>query len=301
MHLCMYSSMSNFDWNHAKAFLLTTQTGSLTAAAKALGTTQPTLSRQISALESALGVALFERVGRGFELTPGGMDLVEHAEAMGEAAGKLSMAATGQSEQLEGYVCITATEVMAAFELPAIIRELRYEYPGIEIEVISSNSTSDLKRREADIALRGFRPTQPDLVATRACTRRAHLYAAPAYLQALDNPESPADLKQAQFLGFDRRDTMIKAMREYGFDLSHTNFPVVTESHLVQWEMVKQGVGIGFMIESIGDSEPCVERVLPQQPSFDAEIWLVAHREVKSNRRIRTVFDFLATALRAGH
>ena len=286
-----------FDWNHAKAFLLTTQTGSLTAAAKALGTTQPTLSRQIAALEDALGVALFERVGRGFQLTPGGMDLVEHAQAMGEAAGKLSLAATGQSEQLEGHVCITATEVMAAFELPTIIRELRCKYPGIEIEVIASNSTSDLKRREADIALRSFRPTQPDLVARRACRRRAHLYAAPAYLRSLGHPQSPADLKQAQFLGFDRRDTMIKAMREYGFDLTRANFPVVTESHLVQWEMVKQGVGIGFMIESIGDLEPGVDRVLPQQPSFDAEIWLVAHREVKTNRRIRTVFDYLASAL----
>lgn len=291
--------MLKFDWNHAKAFLLTTQTGSLTAAAKALGTTQPTLSRQIAALEESLGVALFERVGRGFELTPGGMDLVEHAQAMGSAAGRLSMTATGQSEQLEGHVCITATEVMAAFELPAIIGNLRQDYPGIEIEVIASNSTSDLKRREADIALRGFRPTQPDLIATRACSRRAHLYAAPGYLRSLDSPKAPADLKHAQFLGFDRRDTMINAMREYGFDLTADNFPVIIESHLVQWEMVKQGVGIGFMIESIGDREPRVERALPNQPSFDAEIWLVAHRELKTNRRIRTVFNYLLSAVRA--
>lgn len=288
----------NFDWTRARAFLVTTQTGSLTAAADALGTTQPTISRQIAALEEELGVALFERVGRGLELTPGGLDLVEHAQAMGEAANKLSLAATGQSEQLAGQVCITATEVMAAFELPTIIRGLRTAYPGIEIEVIASNSTSDLKRREADIALRGFRPTQPDLIASRACSRRAHLYAAPSYMKGLNAPRTPADLQQAQFLGFDRRDTMIKAMREYGFDLSPANFPVITESHLVQWEMIKQGVGIGFMMESIGDAEDRVERVLPDQPSFDAEIWLVAHRELKTNRRIRTVFDFLARALR---
>ena len=153
-----------FDWNRARAFLVTAEEGSLSAAARALDMTQPTLGRQVTALEQELGVALFERGARGLELTPSGLDLLEHVRAMGEAANSLSLTASGQATAVEGNICITATEVMAAFILPPIIEKLRRLEPGITVELVASNSTSDLKRREADIAIRSFRPTQP------ACT-----------------------------------------------------------------------------------------------------------------------------------
>ena len=114
-----------FDWNRARAFLVTAEEGSLSAAARALNMNQPTLGRQVSSLERELGVALFERAGRGLELTPSGLDLLEHVRAMGDAATNLSLAATGQSDSLEGSICITATEAMAAFDLPPIIHKLR--------------------------------------------------------------------------------------------------------------------------------------------------------------------------------
>jgi DNA-binding transcriptional LysR family regulator len=165
----------NFDWNRARAFLVTAEEGSLSAAARALNLTQPTLGRQVAALEQELGVALFEHSGRGLELTPSGIDLVEHVRAMGDAASRLSLSASGQSKSLEGNICMTATEVTAAFALPPIIAKLRRIEPGIEIELIASNSTSDLKRREADIAIRSFRPTQRDLIAKKVGIRRTKL------------------------------------------------------------------------------------------------------------------------------
>ena len=97
----------NFDWNRARAFLVTAEEGSLSAAARALGLAQPTLGRQVDALEEELGVTLFERFGRGLQLTPAGHELVTHARAMGEAASRLSMAAYGQSGEIEGTVSIS--------------------------------------------------------------------------------------------------------------------------------------------------------------------------------------------------
>ena len=156
-----------FDWNRARAFLVTAEEGSLSAAARALEMTQPTLGRQVSALEQELGVALFERAGRGLVLTPSGLELVDHVRAMGEAANRVSLTASGQSQTIEGSICITASEIHAAYLLPPIIAKLRRAQPGIKVEIIASNAASDLRRREADIAIRSFRPTQPELIAKK--------------------------------------------------------------------------------------------------------------------------------------
>ncbi len=287
-----------FDWNRARAFLVTAEEGSLSAAARALKMTQPTLGRQVTALEKELGVALFERRGRGLELTPSGLDLVEHVRVMGEAASRLSLSASGQSTSLEGTVCITATDVAAVFVLPAIIEKLRRMEPGIEIELIASNSSSDLKRREADIAVRAYRPTQPDLIAKKISDEPARLYATSEYLKRIGNPTSPEEFSNAVFIGgIDWSELLITALNAVGFNVTKRNFPVVTENHIVHWELVKHGVGIGIMPDRIGDVEPMVRRALPDLEPLMTEIWLATHREVRTNRRIRTVFDFLAAEL----
>lgn len=286
-----------FDWNRARAFLVTAEEGSLSAAARALDMTQPTLGRQVTALEKELGVALFERGATGLVLTPNGLELVDHVRAMGEAASNLSLTASGQSQSLEGGICITTTEAVAVFVLPPIIRRLRQIQPGINVELIASNRASDLRRREADIALRAFRPTQPDLIAKKLRDVAVRLYAAKSYLESLDNPRSAEDLGKAEFIGFDHADTLMKAFAGIGLKLMPHNFPVIAENHIVQWELVKQGVGIGVMPEEIGDAEPSVERVLPALEPLASVLWLATHRELNTNRRVRMVFDFLVCQL----
>lgn len=287
-----------FDWNRARAFLVTAEEGSLSAAARALGMSQPTLGRQVAALEDELGVALFERGGKGLELTPSGVELMEHVRAMGQAASEFSLAATGQSDSIEGRICISATEVMATFVLPAIIGRLRQLQPGIRVEIIASNEASDLKRREADIAIRAFRPTQPDLIARKLSDLTASLYATPVFLEQFRQPLQPEDLRAAEWLGFSTNNPeYMAALQERGFVLSEHNFTVRTDNHMVHWELTKQGVGIGMMPVEIGDAEPLVQRVFPGKAVFKGEIWLVSHRELRMNRRVRTVFDFLAEEL----
>ncbi len=288
----------NFDWNRARAFLVTAEEGSLSAAARALGMTQPTLGRQVTALEEELGVALFERGARGLELTPSGTDLAEHVRTMGEAATRLSLSASGQSQTIEGSICITATEVVAAYVLPQIVRELRLTHPGIEVEIIASNEASDLKRREADIAVRAFRPTQSDLIARQIPGIGAwSLYATADYLDDLGNPEQPADLAGAVFMTFDRGDRWPAALRELGIPVTRKNFPILVENHLVHWELARHGAGIGVMPVVIGDADPTVRRALPDLEPLPSDVWLVAHRELRTSRRVRTVFDFLAEKL----
>ena len=179
-----------FDWNRARAFLVTAEEGSLSAAARALGMTQPTLGRQVRALEEELGIVLFERIGRGLTLTAGGLDLLDQVREMGESANRVSLSASGQSQTIEGSICITASEVISAFLLPPVLARLRRMHPGVEIKLVATNAVRDLRRREADIAIRSARPTDPNLVATRLRDTPARLYATPSYLKRIGNPTS---------------------------------------------------------------------------------------------------------------
>lgn len=289
----------NFDWNRARAFLVTAEEGSLSAAARALGLTQPTLGRQVSALEQELGVVLFERVGRSLQLTQSGLELVEHVRLMSDAANRVSLAASGQSQSIEGTVRITATEVTSAFILPPIIKRLRDTEPGIIVEVVASNSIRDLRRREADIAIRSVRPTDPQLIARKLGDGHANLYAAPDYVARKGGLDTPSDMARADFIGFDENEQYVDGLNAVGIAVTEQNFPITTASHLVHWELAKAGAGIGVMVDQVGDNETAVRRVAPWLEPFTFEVWLAAHRELNTSRRVRLVFDWLADALSA--
>lgn len=288
----------SFDWTKAQAFLATAEEGSLSAAGRALGLSQPTVGRKITALEEELDVVLFERVGNNLRLTPTGADLVEHVRAMHEAALRVDLVAAGHSVSLEGLVRISAGELHAATLLPPLLVELRRAYPGIEIDLISTNDVSDLSRREADIALRNFRPSGEQLVARNVGETRAHLYASKCYLEELGNPTTPEELARGKFIGFDRTDTLMKALAQLGLVLRPEKFVLTTESQLVQWELVKRGAGIAIMTEELAETDPSVKRALPDFPPFVAPLWLTTHRELGTSRRLRVVFDFLYQGLR---
>ncbi len=287
-----------FDWNRARAFLVTAEEGSLSAAARALGMTQPTLGRQVDALEEELGVILFERAGRGLVLTPSGLELLDHVREMGEAAGRMSLAASGQSNEIEGKIAITASEMYSAFYLPPAIARLRREAPGIEIEIVATNDTKDLRRREADIAIRSFRPEQPDLVARKLADDRGSLFGSRAYLESIGSPTTIDGLKDATLIGFDETSQFVDGMKHYGFAFTMKNMRVISAGHLVQLELVKSGIGLGVFPDRIAGRFPELVPVLPELTKpIVIPIWLTTHREVQTSRRVRLVFDMLVEEL----
>jgi len=286
-----------FDWNQARSFLVTAEEGSLSGAARALGLTQPTLGRQVAALEASLGVTLFERVGKSLALTDAGRELLTHVRTMGEAAGRLSLSAYGQSQMLEGKVSITATDTMSTYQLPSILKSIRKAAPGVEIEILSSNSLQDLRRREADIAIRHVRPEEPNLIAKLIYETSAHLFASPAYLDTYGRPTSPADLSDALFVGFEDPSRMLPALAEIGLHLRRDQFKVTTNNGVAMYEMIRQGLGIGFIPKDNGPDILGFEQVLPDIPPIPVPVWLTTHSEVHTSPRVWLVFDILAEAL----
>jgi DNA-binding transcriptional LysR family regulator len=288
---------ADFDWNQAKAFLATVEEGSLSGAARALGLSQSTLSRQVEALEHELGVVLFERSGKSVALTPSGTGLLDHVRTMAEAANRVSLSAAGQSQSIEGTICIAASEIYAALVLPPILVRLKEVEPGINVEIVASNTASDLQRREADIAIRNFAPTQPDLIAKKIKSVSLRLYATPDYLNKIGNPRLPYDLGTADFINISHTGGFLKGLNALGLNLTERNFPFLTGNILVMWELVKIGLGIGMIDEDIGDAEPAVRQVLPDLQPIVLPVWLVVHRELNTSRRVRVVFDLLAEEL----
>lgn len=287
----------SFDWNQVRSFLATVEEGSFSAAARVLGLTQPTLGRQVAGLEADLGVTLFERVGKALVLTEAGHELLASVRAMGQAAGQLSLTAAGQSQTVEGMVRLTVGDAIATYILPKMLARLRDAAPGIEVDVIVSNELSDLRRREADIAIRHVRPSEPDLIARLVRDGVARLYATPAYLARHGWPVSGTALQGALIVGIDRSERLLEVLRAHGLAVERQNFRHYTNNTVVGWEMVKEGLAIGIMMEEVAALTPGVVPVLPDFRPIPVPIWLTTHRELNTSRRIRLVYDFLAGEL----
>lgn len=291
--------MNRLDWNLVQAFTATADAGSLVAAARKLGTTQPTLSRQVAALEAELGLPLFERVGRKLVLTVTGLGLLEHARAMATAADGLKLAAAGQVQDIAGRVCISATDAFSAYVLPDIVARIRELAPHVTIAILATDSISDLRRREADIAIRHVRPTEPELIARLLGEMTADFYASEDWVAAHGVPLSPADLARVDILAFEPIERFIDHLGRWGVPITASQCRIVSESSVVLWEMLRRGLGVGLMLREIAARTPGLVRLLPDQPGVPVPVWLVTHRELNASRRVRFVFDTIAAHLRA--
>ncbi|MDX8441707.1 LysR family transcriptional regulator [Mesorhizobium australafricanum] len=290
--------MKEFDWNLIKSFVAVAETGSLSGAARRLAASQPTLGRHIAELEQALGVILFRRGRRGYELTEAGSALYERGRAVSEQANAFSLLALGSVEAIEGTVRIAASEVVAAFVLPQMMARLGEEEPGIEIEIVASNQVENLLRRDADIAIRMVRPAQNELVARKVTDIPLCLCAASSYLDRRGRPEKPADLIDHALIGFDRSDEIIRGFTSFGIPVGRSHFRFRTDNQIVLWEAVRTGNGIGIGQEPLAARDPDLEKLLPGVPLPNLPVWLAMHRDVRTSMRIRRVADFLHEELK---
>ena len=277
-----------------RRFLAVIDAGSLLGAAKRLGTYQPTLSRQITELESQLGVPLFERTGRGLRPTSAGLAIVDAARAMAEAAQRVETRVTNAVQVDRGSVRISAAAVVANYLMPACVAQLRVRHSGIEIEVVSSNEVSNLLRRDADIALRMVQPSQDSIIARRIASMPMGAFASKAYLKRRGRPARAAALAQHDLVGLDADVGLIHGLRAAGLVLTRSEFAVRCDDQVACTRFVEQGAGIGFMPLFVARQLKSVERVLPSLSAPSLPVWLAVHREIQGNPLIRTVYDLLA-------
>lgn len=292
-------SAQSFDWVLLRSFLAIYRAGSVAGAARAMAQQQPTLSRHLMELERQLGKPLFERAGRGLVATETAHLVAVHATQMEQSANRLSLALTAQATELSGTVRITASQMTATQLLPPIISELLHQQPGLEIEMVVSDSIQNLLEREADIAVRMVRPQQLELV-TRKIGDVAVVAAAHAnYLAQHGTPQSLADLLQHRMLGYDKNDTILAGFARDGMALDKHHFRFRCDDQLMYLLLLQAGAGIGFIPAYVLQQDPMLRQVLPDMPLPALPCWLTVHKEIASNALVRRVFDGLAQALGA--
>lgn len=291
---------SQFDWGLVRSFLAALDAGSLLGAARTLGATQPTIGRHIAELENQLGTVLFERTGRGLLPTAAALRLSEAARAMEAGAHQLARGAAGAQAGGGGTVRISASQPVACILLPPVLARMRHALPEVQVELVASNAVSNLLRREADIALRMVQPDQGSLVARKIGRITLGAYAQRDYLRRRGTPRQPSDLLAHDMLGADRDDLVLKGFAAMGLPVTKEAFAFRTDDLMAYWQGVRAGLGIGFVADYVARTDSEVLRVLPALKIPPLPVWLTVHREIRSNPRIRQVYDFLAEAVPEG-
>lgn len=284
-------------WELFRTFLEVVRDGSQSAASRRLGLAQPTVGRHIATLEADLGASLFTRSPRGLIPTAAALELVPHAEAMAASAAALCRAASGEAATDRGTVRVTASEIMGCEVLPAILASFRRRYPAIVLELALTNRNEDLLRRDADIAVRMIRPTQKALVARRIGKTRIGLFAHRDYVAAFGLPTAIADLDRHCLIGFDRDDHSFRSVGPLAQTIARASFGFRCDSDPAQFAAVRAGVGIGGCQVNLAARTPELVPVLPDAVRFELEIWIAMHEDLKTTRRVRLLYDHLATGL----
>jgi DNA-binding transcriptional LysR family regulator len=285
-------------WDLYRSFLAVMRDGSLSAAARALGMTQPSLGRHMRQLETDLGVVLFARSPLGLTPTENAHELVPHAQAMAAASAALRRAASASNHEIRGVVRLTCSEVVGAEVLPPMLATFRRQHPGIVIELSLSNQSEDLLRKDADIAVRMLRPAQTALVARRIGGIPLGLHAHRSYLKTYGRPQTVADLQQHALIGFDRETPALRALRSR-LPFSREDFALRTDNDLAQLAAIRAGFGIGICQCPIARRDRQLVHLLPDAFALELDTWLVMHEDLRTSRRVRLLYDHLVRALGA--
>lgn len=288
---------STIGWELYRTFLGVLREGSLSAAARALGITQPTAGRHVAALEAALGVALFTRSPAGLLATEAALALRGHAEAMESTAASLERAAAGYGEGVQGVVRISASEVIGVEVLPPIVGRLRERYPALKVELVLTNKVQDLLRREADIAVRMTRPQQTQLVARRIGAIALGLHAHRDYLARHGTPRALGELAHHSIIGYDRPTAFIREAAKTLPAFGRDTFAFAADNDLAQLALIRCGAGIGVCQVGLAQRDAALMRVLPKAFSAQLDTWITMHEDLRGSPRCRATFDALVEGM----
>jgi DNA-binding transcriptional LysR family regulator len=285
-------------WDLYRSFLAVLRLGSLSAAGRSLGLTQPTIGRHIAMLQECLGGrVLFTRSQSGLMATAAAHELRPHAEDMAAAAAAFVRMGSGNLEETAGVVRLAAADVVGVEVLPTILAEFRSKYPNTVIELSLSNQMADLLRRDADIAVRMVRPKQKALLAKRAGTVTLGFHAHRRYLERFGFPERLEDLVNHTLIGFDRTPPSADLLNAVPLPVSRELFAFRCDNDLALMAALRSGFGIGICQTGIARRDPNLLPLLAKQFKVDMEIWIVMHNDLKRISRMRLMFDHLALKL----
>jgi DNA-binding transcriptional LysR family regulator len=291
--------MNEPNWDLYRSLLAVLEHGSLSAAARELGLTQPTMGRHIETLEGMLGQQLFTRSQQGLAPSEAALALKPFAEVLAATSSALVRAAGDAKGRVSGTVRISASEMIGVEVLPPIIARLQDEHPELEVELSTTDAVEDVLNREADVAVRMTEPTQKALVARHIGAIPLGMYVHKRYIARHGKPMSFDDLSQHRFIGYDRHGAYARSMMKLIPGAENARFAYRTDSNVAQFAAVKAGCAIGVcqvrLAEEIGD----LVRLFEHEFELSLQTWVVMHEDLRGSPRCRATFDALVRGLTA--
>lgn len=285
------------NWEWYRTFLSVSETGSLSAAGRALSLTQPTVGRHIDSLETALGLKLFTRSFDGYAPTEAAAELLPYAASVAATAAALRRVASSIGDGVRGTVRVTASDVIGVEVLPPILSALRAAHPELVIELVLSNAVDDLLRREADIAVRMIQPTQDALVARRVGAIDIGLFAHQDYLDAHGVPQSVDALHGHALIGYDHHSAAVRRWLQRFPAFARDALALRCDSDLAQLGAIRAGLGIGWCQAGLAARDSRIVRVLPQDCSLPLDTWIAMHEDLRTSPRCAVTFAALVAGL----
>jgi DNA-binding transcriptional LysR family regulator len=291
------------DWNLLRSFMAIYETGTLTEAARRLGTTQPSMGRHLRELEGLLGETLFVRLPGQLKPNARAQALFAAVAPMLQASREAARLFSDHPERTVGVVRVAVSEAYGYHVVPQVLAPLLNQEPGLEIELAVANTSDNLLRREADIAVRHFRPQQDDVITRKLGTTELGLFVHDRYIARFGMPTSFTLPEGAFVVGFDRMPMPVAAALR-GSAVSPTpmtppRFRWRSDALLTLQAVVETGAAMGMFYVDIAAQRPGLHRVLAEQVGINEELWLCAHDELRRSRRMRRVWDHLGDALEA--
>jgi len=273
-------------WDDVRFFLAVARHRTLSGAARALRVDHATVGRRLVAFEQQLGSRLFDRTPEGFSITAAGQTILSQCETMENAASSVDRLVAGHDESLSGLVRVATTEGFARmFIVPALVTLLR-AHPQLQVELMASPVQVDIPRRNADIAVRLGRATEPDLVCRKLGNCGFALYTARSRVEARGR-SAPKGQASVSYLG---------APTWFGAALGHAPTALFSNSPWVQLAAVSHRIGVGAFPCFLGDSDPSLQRVSRSDTIEPRPVWMILHRDLRRVAKIRLVANAVADA-----
>lgn len=277
------------DWDDLRVFLALSRESNLTATARKLGVSHPTVARRVKSLEETIGARLFDRLPDRFVLTAAGEELLADAQAMERAAESIDRRSAGLTDTAQGTVRISAGEAMTAF-LASHLPRLRANLQCVEFELVASHMLANLSRREADLLIREQVPDLASIVTRRLGSVAYAVYGSPD-LKVADGARET--LRRRPWLGFDDDHNYMPG-QSWVLELLAGGRPAVRVNNwLVLQEAARAGAGLALLPCYLGDGDPALRRIGPILTEVAADQWLLVHRDLRDLPRVRAVMDAL--------
>lgn len=286
------------DWDLCKTFAAVAEEGSLTAAARQLRSSHPTVGRKVAALERQLGTRLFARSDQGLSLTAQGRKFREHVEAMAAAALRAESAVSATGRQARGVVKVSIGATLAAYWLMPRMKNFLREHDHLEIEIITHPFPASVRRREADVVLRPVDAGEENLVGRRIGRLGTGFYASRDYAARRELPERRDEWKGHSIIGFADRASNADLARWSDRITRHGSVVMRCSSQGDMLAAVRAGIGIAALSCFVADAHPDLVRVAPQKLASVADLWLLAHPDLVDLPAVRAVTGFVADSAR---